>query len=144
LQSFVNIFDVVVGRSLVRPVDWCVPVLLVNPGIESVTIPAFTELALVEQAVAIQSVTQSASPSTQCELPLHLTRMLDDASALSAQQTSELRAVLSEYAHIFPAPGTPVTGRTDAVEHEIDMGDTRPIRCTPGACLHLKYARKAN
>ena len=31
--------------------------------------------------------------------------------------------------NIFPAPGSPITGWTDAVVHEIDTGSTRPIRC---------------
>ena len=33
--------------------------------------------------------------------------------------------------HTFPALGTPITGRTEAVVHEIDTGSTRPIRCNP-------------
>ena len=33
--------------------------------------------------------------------------------------------------HTFPAPGTPITGRTEAVVHDIDTGSTRQIRCNP-------------
>ena len=32
---------------------------------------------------------------------------------------------------LLPAPGTPITGRTEAVMHDIDTGSTRPIRCNP-------------
>ena len=39
--------------------------------------------------------------------------------------------LLAKHVHMFPAPGTPITGRTDAVVHEIDTGSTRPIRCNP-------------
>ena len=36
-----------------------------------------------------------------------------------------------EYANIFPVPGDPLTGHTDAVEHDINTGDRSPIRCAP-------------
>ena len=39
--------------------------------------------------------------------------------------------LLAKHINTFPAPGTPITGRTDAVVHEIDTGSTRPIRCNP-------------
>ena len=35
------------------------------------------------------------------------------------------------YTDLFPAPGSTLTGHTDAVEHEIDTGHTSPIRCAP-------------
>ena len=35
------------------------------------------------------------------------------------------------YADIFPVPGDPLTGHTDAVEHDINTGDRSPIRCAP-------------
>ena len=39
--------------------------------------------------------------------------------------------LLAKHINTFPAPGTPITGRTEAVVHEIDTGSTRPIRCNP-------------
>ena len=42
-----------------------------------------------------------------------------------------LAEVLSEYSVIFPVPGAPLTGHTDAVEHDINTGDRPPIRCAP-------------
>ena len=36
-----------------------------------------------------------------------------------------------KHINTFPAPGSPITGRTEAVMHEIDTGSTRPIRCNP-------------
>ena len=39
--------------------------------------------------------------------------------------------LLAKHIHTFPAPGTPITGRTEAVVHDIDTGSTRPIRCNP-------------
>ena len=39
--------------------------------------------------------------------------------------------LLAKHIHTFPAPGTPITGRMEAVVHDIDTGSTRPIRCNP-------------
>ena len=39
--------------------------------------------------------------------------------------------LLAKHIHTFPAPGTPITCRTEAVVHDIDTGSTRPIRCNP-------------
>ena len=50
-----------------------------------------------------------------------------DSRATSAHAAN----LLAKHIHTFPAPGTPITGLTDAVEHDIDTGSTRPIRCNP-------------
>ena len=42
-----------------------------------------------------------------------------------------LRNLLHRYAHVFPAPGEPVTGHTTLVQHEILTSDARPVRCGP-------------
>ena len=42
-----------------------------------------------------------------------------------------LRNLLHRYAHVFPAPGEPVTGHTTSVQHEILTSDARPVRCGP-------------
>ena len=36
-----------------------------------------------------------------------------------------------QYAHVFPAPGEPVMGRSTAVQHEIKTNDARPVQCGP-------------
>ena len=35
------------------------------------------------------------------------------------------------YIHVFPAPGEPVTGCTQAVRHDIEPNGARPVRCGP-------------
>ena len=57
--------------------------------------------------------------------------MLDAASDLTSDQPARAADLLAKHINTFPAPGTPITGRTDAVVHEIDTGSTRPIRCNP-------------
>ena len=46
-------------------------------------------------------------------------------------QQRQLADVLLHYSDIFPALGSPLTGHTDVVEHEIVTGDGSPIRCAP-------------
>ena len=47
-----------------------------------------------------------------------------------------------EYADIFPVPGDPLTGHTDAVEHDINTGDRSPIRCAPRRMSPQKMKRE--
>ena len=50
---------------------------------------------------------------------------------LVTTQQHRLADVLLQYSDLFPTPGSTLTGHTDAVEHEIDTGDSLPIRCAP-------------
>ena len=45
---------------------------------------------------------------------------------LDGDQRHRLAEVLLEYADIFPIPGEPLTGHTDAVEHDIHTGTGHP------------------
>ena len=51
--------------------------------------------------------------------------------SLGGEGRTTLRNILHQYAHVFPAPGEPVTGRTTTVQHEIETNDTLPVRCGP-------------
>ena len=42
-----------------------------------------------------------------------------------------MASTLLQFTDLFPVPGSPLTGHTDAVEHSIDTGTTTPIRCAP-------------
>ena len=42
-----------------------------------------------------------------------------------------MTSVLLQYSDLFPAPGSTLTGHTDAVEHEIYTGHSTPVRCAP-------------
>ena len=136
LQSFVQEFGLLVGRSLVRAdaEDWKIPILLYNSDpctkrstdctCNPVIIPARTLTARVEEIQAIQNIgtRETERSAGECPLPPHLLYVLDAVSDL----TSDL---LAKHINTFPATGTPITGRTDVVVHEIDTGSTRPIRC---------------
>ena len=94
----------------------------------------FTEVGMIAQVTAIQSVTDDRLQrrGVTRELPLHLRDLVDQTSGdLDGDQRRRLAEVLLEYADIFPVPGDPLTGHTDAVEHDINTGDRSPIRCAP-------------
>ena len=55
--------------------------------------------------------------------------MVDDGSFLSSDERSRLSQGIVIIQDVFHAPDVPLTGKTAAVLHEIDTGDTRPIRC---------------
>ena len=97
------------------------------------TIPARTRITRVDEIQAIQKVSPRVTDRSEGEdaLPPHLISVLDAATELTKDQRARAAALLAKHVNTFPAPGSPITGRTDAVVHEIDTGSTRPIRCNP-------------
>ena len=134
LTLFAEETGLIVGRTLVDPSGWKVPVLVSNFGQETVVVNPFTEVGMIAQVTAIQSVTDDEvrRRGAAGELPLHLRDLVDQTSGdLDGDQRRRLAEVLLEYADIFPIPGEPLTGHTDAVEHDIHTGDRPPVRCAP-------------
>ena len=89
---------------------------------------------MITQVTAIQCVaeTPQQSHSTTETLPHHLQDLVEQTCRdLDHTQRRRLATILAEYSDIFPVPGAPLTGHTDAVEHDINTGDRPPIRCAP-------------
>ena len=143
LQTFVQEFGLLVGRSLVHAdaEDWKIPILIYNSDpctkkpadctCNPVIVPAHTRIARVEEIQAIQHIgsRETEIHTEEGALPQHL---IDDAATeLTTNQRARAATLLAKHVHTFPAPGTPITGRTEAVMHDIDTGSTRPIRCNP-------------
>ena len=101
---------------------------------------ARTHIARVEEIQAIQNIgtCKTERSAGECALPPHLLDVLDAASDLTSDQRARAADLLAKHIHTFPAPGTPITGRTEAVVHEIDTRSTRPIRCNPRKLSHKK------
>ena len=57
--------------------------------------------------------------------------MSQTSQDLYINQQHRLANILLQYTDLFPAPGSTLTGHTDAVEHEIDTGHSAPIHCAP-------------
>ena len=134
LTVFSENTGLVVGRTLVDPSGWKVPVFVSNFGQETVMVEPFSEIGMIVQVTAIQPVMNQPSRSS-CDpsmLPEHLKGLLDRVSDdLEDLQRGQLAETLLEFVDLFPVPGSTLTGHTDAVEHNIDTGDSRPIRCAP-------------
>ena len=121
-------------RQMVDPSRWRVPVLVSTFSQDMVIVESFSEMGMVTQVSAIQSVTKTTDrpPCGIESLPMHLCDLLDQTSRdLDDMQQRQLAGVLLRYSDLFPIPGSTLTGHTDAVEHEIDTGDGSPIRCAP-------------
>ena len=134
LTLFTENTGLIVGRTLVDPSRWKVPVLVSNFSQDTVVVAPFSEVGMIAQVCAIQSVTEPLDrPQGDADsLPTHLRDLLSQTSQdLDTTQQRRLADVLLQYADLFPIPGSTLTGHTDAVEHEIDTGDSAPIRCAP-------------
>ena len=126
LTLFAENTGLVVGRTLVDPSRWRVPVLVSNFSQDTVMVEPFSEVGMVAQISAIQAVTEPMGRPACCgeSLPMHLRDLLDQTSRdLDDTQQRQLAGVLLCYSDLFPGPGSTLTGNTDAVEHEINMGD---------------------
>ena len=123
LQTFVQEFGLLVGRSLVRAdaEDWKIPILIYNSdpctmqpdacACNPVILPAHTRIARVEEIQAIQHI-GSRETEIQTEegaLPPHLVDVLDAATELTANQRARAAHLLAKHVKTFPAPGTPIT-----------------------------------
>ena len=124
----------IVGRTLVDPSKWKVPVLVSNFSQETIVVNPFTEVGMITQVTAIQSVADATlqPQGATRTLPHHLQDLVEQTCHdLDSSQRHRLAEVLSDYSDIFPVPGAPLTGHMDAVEHDINTGDWPPIRCAP-------------
>ena len=82
LTVFSENTGLVVGRTLVDPSGWKVPVLVSNFGQETVMVEPFSEIGMIAQVTAIQPVMNQPSRSS-CDpsmLPEHLKGLLDRVS----------------------------------------------------------------
>ena len=71
----------------------------------------------------VVSVARSAmaSPGVARTLPKHLEDIVAGSHpSLGGEGRTTLQNILHQYAHVFPAPGEPVTGHTTTVQHEIE------------------------
>ena len=145
LTVFSENTGLVVGRTLVDPSGWKVPVLVSNFGQETVMVEPFSEVGMIAQVSAIQP-TMNKRRHTSCDpatLPEHLQELLRRTSGdLDSMQKNELASTLLEFVDLFPTPGSTLTGHTDAVEHNIDTRDSQPVRCAPRRMSPQKIKRE--
>ena len=105
LTVFAENTGLVVGRTLVDPSGWRVPVLVSNFGQETVMVEPFSEVGMIAQVLAIQPVMDQPSRAS-CDplmLPDHLQSMLDLTSeGLDSVQRGQLANTLLQFVDLFP------------------------------------------
>ena len=108
LTVFSENMGLVVGRTLVDPSDWKVPVLVSNFGQETVMVEPFSEIGMIAQVSAIQPVmNHPAHPSCDPSiLPQHLQGLLDRTSGdLSDSQERLTREYITGVCGSVPRAG---------------------------------------
>ena len=127
LTVFSENTGLVVGPALVDPSGWKVPVLVSNFSQDTVMVEPCSEVGMSAQVSAIQP-TMNKRHHTSCDpatLPEHLQDLLERTSGdLDSMQRNQLASALLKFVDLFPTPGSTLTGHTDAVEHNIDTGDS--------------------
>ena len=82
LTLFAENTGLIVGRTLVDPSRWKVPVLVSNFSKDTVMVAPFCEVGMIAQVSAIQSIMEpSHRPQVDADLlPVHLRDLLDQTS----------------------------------------------------------------
>ena len=125
---------VAVARAIVCPAGEKVPVRLLNPRDEVVTVTNGTPIAVmeeIEEPIAGANAVGEA-PSTTAEVPSEQQKTLWDmvvaaGSSLNSIQQEQLFFLLLEFADVFAFNPNDL-GRAGAVTHKINTGDSPPIR----------------
>ena len=99
----------VVGRTLVDPSGWKVPVLVSNISQETVMVEPFSEVGMIAQVSAIQP-TMNKRRHASCDpetLPEYLQGLLKRTSGdLDSTQKNQLASTLLEFVDLSPIPGS--------------------------------------
>ena len=121
-------------QTLVDATTPSASVLIINPNAEEVVLPCGSHIGDLVPVLAV-SVARS-----DLQLPMNMTTVLPDYledivkgshTSLGDTGRQSLCDLLHRYAHVFPAPGEPVTGRSKSVQHQIETNEGRPVRCGP-------------
>ena len=124
--------DVVLGNTLSKPSEeGRVLATIVNPSGAALHLNKNQPLALAVPVTAVSATLEpSAYPeletSNVSELPAHVQDMIDRAQ-LTSEQKEMLEYTVTQYIDVF-APKSGPTRRTDVAQHEIDTGDSMPIK----------------
>ena len=114
LTVFSENTGLVVGRTLVDPSGWKVPVLVSNFGQETVMVEPFSDVGMIAQVSAIQP-TMNKRRHSSCDpatLPEHLQELPGRTSGdLDSAQKNQLASTLLEFVDLFPITGSALTGR---------------------------------
>ena len=110
LTLFAENTGLIVGRTLVDPSKWKVPVLVSTFSQETIVVNPFTEVGMITQVTILYNHNTLQPQGATRTLPRHLQDLVEQTCEdLDSTQRHRLAEVLSEYSDIFPVPGAPVT-----------------------------------
>ena len=112
-----------VARTLVTPNNQSVPVRLLNPRPEQITVSKGTTIAKME-AVAVIAVNSDTVTEPKLQLCKDMVKQI--GNHVSSVQRDQLLQLLLEFSDIFAASSNDL-GHTSLVKHHIDTGNAHPI-----------------
>ena len=131
------------ARSVVEVKKGMIPILVRNPMDEPVQLfkgqiagilhpnPNCIEINMNDESNIIQTnkvQEHKKADKTETELPDHVMKLWQEGSKeLREAESQQLKAVLSDYQHLFVGPETKLS-TTDKIEHHIDTGNHPPIK----------------
>ena len=124
----------VIAKAIIDASQATVPITIANVSSETINLEKGLTVAIVTSVEVYDQVEEKCDEIRNVSvgnvmegLPPHLRSILDGASEkITLSQRQELENTLMEYSSIFVAPDGEL-GRTNAVEHTIDTGQSRPI-----------------
>ena len=121
-----------VARALITPTTVTLPVRLLNPHSESTTIYKGCKLATLEEVDPVTPISvvtdKSSEQTTSSDLNDTLWNIVNRSTTkLDETQQQDLYNVLLQYHDIFATDKRDL-GRTNALKHQINIGDVQPIR----------------
>ena len=132
--------DVLVGRSLNKASQQCVPVLVANVSAQETRMKEGTKLAEIMPVNIEKQVTfavhadendaETGAPYSGVESAINNVN-----PTLSGAQRQRLESLLTQYHDLF-AKSADDLGRTRLATHEIDTADARPVRQAPRRLPH--------
>ena len=133
--SFAKQHDLLLARVVAHPKNNTVPIRLINPSPTPVTLYKNTSVGTLSE------LEESSPDPPECN---HLTTAAPrsttqpkvsskfdlDSLDMTGGQRTRLKTLLDEYADAFSS-GPADLGRTSVVKHQIDTGDSPPIKQAP-------------
>ena len=111
-----------------------------------VALPSFSCIGYLVPVSAVSVVRSTVvPPGVDRTLLEHLEDIVVGSHpSLGLEGQAKLWNILHQYAHVFPTPGEPVTGRTTAVRHEIKTNNAWSVWCRLVSGLNNLYTRDAS
>ena len=124
-ESLCQSSHVYAARSIVRPERGEIPVRLVNPGYNSVTLEPNAKIGTVTSMADIATKTAESNNNPAIVEGLNVS-----STNLTSQQQADLQRFLNKFSDVFATSDSDL-GRTNVLEHSIDTQGHQPIYQRP-------------